>query len=309
MIKATSKPVAPLDPPERQYERSLLRLHELIALGQGESDQADEVRDAMDAPWGDLDEDQREVLGGLSADLYMLSGGEVREPADPTEAAEVLDLQRAKLYEAHQWGPFLQVMRRGPTTLAPWFVAFGRGRAYEQLGLKLAAARFVEHADALHPGDNYKALAIEFYKEAGDVASAVQRANDALDRPQATAGLLVIAAGALLSSTRDARPEEAGPTYGRVLAAIDRALRQEAIDNGVRVGALVLQGLAHEFSGGHDAARAAFAAAEELAPFDPAVREAKSGLAAQQSSPRDVPDLARSRRFELAERLQEALVA
>jgi hypothetical protein len=42
----------PLSPHYLEYARLLRELHELVLRGEGETDRADEIRDAMDGPWG-----------------------------------------------------------------------------------------------------------------------------------------------------------------------------------------------------------------------------------------------------------------
>ena len=61
------------DTPARTYGQLLLRLHDLIAKGQGDELGADAVRDEMDGPLHALTEAEQERLGGLSEDLYALA--------------------------------------------------------------------------------------------------------------------------------------------------------------------------------------------------------------------------------------------
>jgi Spy/CpxP family protein refolding chaperone len=60
---------------EALFESLLRRLHALIAAGQGDSDEADALRDEMDAPWYAMTEEARERMGELSARLYREGGG------------------------------------------------------------------------------------------------------------------------------------------------------------------------------------------------------------------------------------------
>jgi hypothetical protein len=290
-----------------QYERLLLRLHELIAGGHAESDDAEHVRDLMDEPWALLSDGERHILGGLSADLYMLSGTEIREDTDEKATAEDLDSKRAMLYKRKKWPEFLDAMRRGPTTIQPDFIAFFRARAYDELGLKASAARFTDFADSLVPKDSYKALAMERYRESGELEAAVDRARAvAAQSGPRDPGLLVMAAGVLFASTRDMSGEEAVPVYEHVKTLVDIALNQafESVD--VQVSALILKGLAHEFLQEVEAAREAFTRAEQLAPLSPVARAAKAGLSPS-GAPRARRD--RKRRIEIASRVAAELSA
>lgn len=55
--------------PAEEYARLLGKLHELITQGEGDSAEADAIRDEMDGPWYALTEQERERLNGLSEDL------------------------------------------------------------------------------------------------------------------------------------------------------------------------------------------------------------------------------------------------
>lgn len=52
------------------YANLLLRLHEMIARGEDESEEADAIRDRMDIAWYMMTREERERVGLLSEDLY-----------------------------------------------------------------------------------------------------------------------------------------------------------------------------------------------------------------------------------------------
>ncbi len=62
-----------MSPPYVEYVRGLLRLHQLDCDGRSESDEAEGVRDSLEAPWSLLSKSERERIRGLSADLYGIS--------------------------------------------------------------------------------------------------------------------------------------------------------------------------------------------------------------------------------------------
>src|SRR5436853_6700390 len=87
-----------------QYETLLRRLHELMAAGKGDTDEADTVRDEMDLPWRALRRKEIARLDGLSADLYMLEDDEVFEAAEPEErTAERLGTELERAWNQGQW--------------------------------------------------------------------------------------------------------------------------------------------------------------------------------------------------------------
>ncbi len=55
-----------------EYVRLLSALHRLMAAGQGESDEADTIREASERPWKKLSREERQRANGLSEDLYSL---------------------------------------------------------------------------------------------------------------------------------------------------------------------------------------------------------------------------------------------
>jgi hypothetical protein len=54
-------------PDYAEYERLLLKLHDLMTQGKGDSEEADAIRDAMDDPWNRLTAVEAARASGLSA--------------------------------------------------------------------------------------------------------------------------------------------------------------------------------------------------------------------------------------------------
>lgn len=67
--------------PFDEYVRLLCALHELISAGQGDSEQADAIREAMDRPWHLLSSAEISRADWLSEDLYSLDATSAREPS------------------------------------------------------------------------------------------------------------------------------------------------------------------------------------------------------------------------------------
>jgi len=65
----------------REMERLLVRLHELIASDQTDSEAADEIRDRMDELSGSLSAPELRMISDLSGDLYMLTREEMETEA------------------------------------------------------------------------------------------------------------------------------------------------------------------------------------------------------------------------------------
>jgi hypothetical protein len=80
-----------------EYSRRLKKLHEFIREGEGDSDEADALRDEMDDSYFQLTPEEIEGLESLSADLHVL--GEDRplsgdRPADGAMRRQMLDAAR-----------------------------------------------------------------------------------------------------------------------------------------------------------------------------------------------------------------------
>ncbi len=74
---STSSPAA------LEYARLLRELHALFCQGKHEGEEADAIRDQMDAPWYAMRSEERERTRGLSEDLYALAeGGPPQIPMD-----------------------------------------------------------------------------------------------------------------------------------------------------------------------------------------------------------------------------------
>lgn len=78
---------APLSPHFREYVLGIVALHHLSLVGRDESDEADAIRDRLDAPWGCLSMAERDQIGGLSADLFALSEPPGEPGGEPEWAA------------------------------------------------------------------------------------------------------------------------------------------------------------------------------------------------------------------------------
>jgi len=128
----------------------LIQLHLLMRDGKSETDEADAVRDELDAPWRHLSEDEARRINNLSADLasiepdspfkHPLKGGSLSSNiSDQIKAA-----RRDKRYE-----DILSILRDHSAEISADRAAFLRGWCYEQMGEPEAARLFFEFASQL----------------------------------------------------------------------------------------------------------------------------------------------------------------
>jgi len=132
-----------------QYERLLDELSRLMAEGKGDTNEADAVRDEMDAPWYKLSQEEIDRLRGVSADLYMLQEEEVYEPYDGTQ--EELITALSEPLSRNDYEAILLLLRKGTPFLRPAQVASLRGRCYAMLGHLETGLLFLRYAAEQEP--------------------------------------------------------------------------------------------------------------------------------------------------------------
>jgi len=59
-----------METPLATYVHHLLDLHDMFNKGKGDTDESDEIRDKMDAPWHNLTSRETKVVNELSAALH-----------------------------------------------------------------------------------------------------------------------------------------------------------------------------------------------------------------------------------------------
>ena len=127
--------------------RLLLQLHQVMSEGKGNDEEADEIRDAMEAPWYRLTKAEVARLNVLSADLYMLADDDIPLPGPPEQRTrEWLEPKLHQAVEAGDWDAFLALLRNGPDYITPGKLAHFRAIAYARLGHLDIALLFAEYA-------------------------------------------------------------------------------------------------------------------------------------------------------------------
>jgi tetratricopeptide (TPR) repeat protein len=179
-----------------EYERLLKELHGVIAQGKGDSDEADAIREAMEAPERGLNRMEITRLNGLSADLYMLSGQEeLEQPVPPTLTAEELREQIEEYERWNDWEAVLGLLRRRPKSAPEPAVAFNRARAYHALGHFDTALKFFEHFAVIRKdNEDARSLHLMFLRDAGRDTEALKRAEEYTSSPTASPNDFISAA-------------------------------------------------------------------------------------------------------------------
>lgn len=208
-------------------QRLLKELQELMARGEGDSERADAVRDAMEAIRNELDAAESLRIEELSADLYMLTGEEIFQDISPEEKATLPQrLQRA--FEAGRFEEVLALLRYGADFLPRWFIAHLRGRCWFKLHDYEPAAWFSQYAHELREREPIPELMVlDALWRAGRQADVRERARSIVENPSAHPTVLLTAALMLFHLAEQQEEATARPLYEKVVHAIERALEKE----------------------------------------------------------------------------------
>src|SRR5215472_13435269 len=115
-------------PPVLAYARLLRQVHELIAQGKGDTDEAEALADLMDAPRYAMTPAEQARMRGLSADLYALrEGGPKRVDVSPERLAQWKDALRGAYRRGEVGDPdaALNFLRQpGPSELPAYVIPY-----------------------------------------------------------------------------------------------------------------------------------------------------------------------------------------
>lgn len=172
----------------------LIELQRLECAGRAETPEADELRLAMEGPWHQLSQEERERVDGISADLYMLSDEEIfAEVPDEQRQRAWLGPRYAAAREAGDDWHALALLRNGPAYLKRGELAALRGVLYERLGLFELAILFYELSlsEPHHPSSEL--VHLRLLLELGRTEEALARAKAAAEQQIAELDELVAA--------------------------------------------------------------------------------------------------------------------
>jgi hypothetical protein len=153
--------------PTRTYSRLLLRLHDLIAKGQGDDLEAEAIRDEMDAPWYALTEAEQQRMGGLSEDLSALAEKNPRSVTMSAEERRQWGQAFGAAFDAGDWDRALVLLRRPPDDVPGDHVAFFQADCWEHLGCPEVALRFMRTATRLDTTHSVAVLTLWQPREVG----------------------------------------------------------------------------------------------------------------------------------------------
>jgi tetratricopeptide (TPR) repeat protein len=258
-----------------QSVKLLVQLHHEMSTGDPDGATADSIRDEMERPWYSMSDQERELVRGLSADLYSIGksksvGQEVR-----------IDLVQSAM-EALKNGRYenlLQIVRKNERSLPTDSVAFLRGMAWSLLGKHGVAVEFFQEAARI---SNYQwPTFIHGLLTAQIAAGKAEQAYAIAERIAAESVdplMLLDAAEVYFVRSTEVDPEQSALIQQRAVDTAKRALElaeQSEQNEALRHQRALIQlwlALSHLSSGDLDAACRAAEAADSLAQDDPNVQ-------------------------------------
>lgn len=262
--------------------------------GEGEGEQADAIRDALDTPFTSLSTAEAERVRWLSEDLYSIHATEGRSPKEPNP--QVMEAFQA-IYEAKgrkEWDKALTLLRRWQAYLPSAQLSYLRGSLWAGVGRYDVAAEFYEHAAQLESGGNYPALHLHALAKIDSVA-AEKRAHEILRRhDEYTVAAVVQAAHVAVAVTRLRSPAETRQSELGVMPVVRLAFEKirgdNILDPECYALAASLLATAHEHLGEDDRAFEFYTQALRAAPTNADILTQR-GILVYGRSPGAVTDL------------------
>lgn len=124
----------------------MLQLHGLIRAGQGESPDAEAIRDRLDDFWGELQPDEIGLLRSVSTDLNALADG----PRFVTMSGEAFERWEAELYaelvQRKNYQASLELLRRPPDQFDAGTIRRLTANCWRSIGFPNVATAFFDES-------------------------------------------------------------------------------------------------------------------------------------------------------------------
>ena len=200
----------------------LLQLHGLIAAGQGDDDEADDVRDKMDAPWRQLTPEEISCVRGLSADLYTL--GKDRESPSRESVPANLASEVRLMYDREQWIELSTFLREHEAELPRADVAYYRGVCWNHWGHFHVASEFYTEAANLDSQNKiFDVLRMQSLIRSQQLDRAIERATQIADT-EADWRQLLIAGRAFFAKAETVNDTAANALYETAIQLSEKGL-------------------------------------------------------------------------------------
>jgi len=184
------------DPAFREFVGLLRKLHELIAAGKEDDEEADAVRDQMDPLWAKMAPRQQELAKALSGNLYLLSE-DVQKLSMSREERRAYSEEAKKVFREFADGKVTSALaflnKPAPENLPAWAVFFLLGRCWERLDELDLALLFMKKAEALE--SRHAVSVLHVLQRLGQHAEASRYASRIVEGTTSTLEEMYVGAG------------------------------------------------------------------------------------------------------------------
>ncbi|MEX0794695.1 MAG: hypothetical protein WD045_16275 [Pirellulaceae bacterium] len=194
----------------RVVAKGLIELHRLIKQGLEESQEAEDIRDSLDAPLDAMSPTEKERAQWLSEDLYSISEPTADLPLALMEPRAQLDfLEAMESRHRGDWDRALAFLRRLNTHTTQSLLSHFRGVIWQAAGYPEVAAEFYRHATTLEPENTAHLVLLLHCLSLSDATEAAALAKGIVDhRLSNDPAVVVQAIGILLPRGKHASDAE-----------------------------------------------------------------------------------------------------
>ncbi len=129
----------------RQYLRDMVRIYGFYDQGKFDSVEADELRDAMEAPWYGLSQHEQTRIRGLALDLNSIRDSK-RNAVETDERGRAKLIAATELKKRGELDEALDLVRASKDVIEPASVSFLRGQIWTEFNVDEVAAEFLRDA-------------------------------------------------------------------------------------------------------------------------------------------------------------------
>ncbi|OWK38459.1 hypothetical protein [Fimbriiglobus ruber] len=214
----------------RQYLLDMLRVYAHLDHGTFDSEEADEIRDAMEMPWYSLSEAEQKRIRGLALDLNY-NRDLKRNLEGPIERGRPKLVAAANLRDKGELDQALTLLRESQNEIYPPFLSFLRGRIWMGFEVPEVAADFLRDAWQLaKANENLQGMYLQVLRQA-NFTDAKKMADAIVASPSTHSVMLLAFALEIESAAIQHSDAEAREQHKRLIpllvAAIHRLLAGE----------------------------------------------------------------------------------
>ncbi|MEX2186209.1 MAG: hypothetical protein WD875_05430 [Pirellulales bacterium] len=204
------------------YVRCLVELHRIMAAGKDDTPDAEVLRSTMDSAWYQLSENDIEVVGGLSEDLYSI--GVDREDPPRESVPDSLAVSLSRYFACDEVAQLLLFIRKHERELPRVDAAVWRGYAWGRLGHPSASAEFFGESARVEPTNVLLRVShIGMLIDCGKIDAAMPIARSLAEKADASSDELYTAGTVFFRAVLAQPPGEANEVLQEAVNVFQRA--------------------------------------------------------------------------------------